>query len=151
LKITRDFKSLLIKRKIDENRELIYSDKFSAIHNLIIQLKKINPEDSQIKKLELATKGNKHLDQTAKKDDFVYGAVQHLDTLMKLKKFDKAMQVAKEILEINPQHTSVKNTYKKARKAFYNQTRDLSIDQIKSAHDQELASEQKNPEKYVQV
>ncbi|MBD3360495.1 hypothetical protein GF366_01700, partial [Candidatus Peregrinibacteria bacterium] len=129
-KITNKFRDKLIQKKIKRKTDLIYSDKYDAIYNFIDQLKKIDDKNKRIIELVKLVKSREHGNQLTEKSEFIYDAENHLITLMKLKKYDKAIKVAEEILDLDPSNKKAKKILKKAKKKYYKQTRKFAIDTI---------------------
>jgi len=130
LKLTSDFRNKLIRKKIKEKSDLIRSEKYDDIENFISQLKKIDKKNSQTEKLEKSIKLQKHDTQLGEKSEYLYKSHTHLDTLMRLKKFDKAIKVANEILETNKNNKKVLKILKKAENLYFKSTKKASIESI---------------------
>lgn len=129
-KLSQEFKDKLINKKVKEKSELLQSGKFEAIEHFIDQLRKIDPKSPKIEEVINYTKQNQHLSQRSEKEEFIYKGEKHLDTLMKLNKFDKAILVAKEILSLNPHDNFAKKILEKAKSKYFDQSRETVIDQI---------------------
>lgn len=131
-KMTDKFRDRLIEKKIKEREDLVYSDKFDAIKNFIHELRVIDDKNPRIQELEGMLKMWEHSDQEEQRSEFIYKGANHLDTLMKLHKYDKAIKVAEEILEIDPSLSKVRHLLENAKKKFFLQTRDLTIARIEA-------------------
>ena len=130
LRLTSDFRNKLIRKKIKEKSDLIRSEKYDDIENFISQLRKIDKKNSQIEKLEKSVKLQKHDTQLDEKSEYLYKSHTHLDTLMRLKKFDKAIIVANEILEVDENNEKILKTLKKAENLYFKSTKKTSIESI---------------------
>jgi hypothetical protein len=53
-----------------------------------------------------------------------------LDTLVKLKKFDKAMKAAEEILKVDPENKEAKEVLEDSAGKYKDQVKDLAVDSI---------------------
>ncbi len=131
-KMTEKFRDKLIEKKIKEREDLIYSDKFEAIGNFIHELRNIDEKNPRIKDLEGMLKMWEHSDQQEQRSEFIYKGETHLETLMKLHKYDKAIKVAEEILEVDPSLTKVRKLLEKAQGKFFVQTREMTIGRIEA-------------------
>lgn len=130
IELGKIFRGKLIEKKIKEKEALLGSDKFEAIENFISELEKIDERHPAAKKLKKEVARRKHEKATNEREEFVYGGAKHLDTLMKLKKYDKAMQVAKEILAAKGEDKLAKKTLKKAKRKLFNQSKNLCSQDI---------------------
>lgn len=129
-KLAQEYRDKVIEKKIKEKKELIYSDKYDAISNFIEQLKKIDPNSPRITELENIVGGKKLVNQSEQKSEYIYAGQTHLDTLMKLKKYDKVIKVSEEILKTDPENITAKKMLEEATRLFFAQTKEESIDSI---------------------
>lgn len=127
MRLVAEFRDKLIEKKINQKRELLASGKYADIMNLISQLKIIDPKNSRIAKLENDEKIKQHNKQKAGQKEFEYEGSIHLETLMKLEKYDEAMRVAMEILAVSKENKEVSKTLKKAEKKAYQTNRGIVI------------------------
>lgn len=151
LELTNKFRNKLISKKINEKQDLIYSDKYDAIENFINQLKKIDEKNIQIIQLEKLIKSKKFGTQLEEKNEFVYNAESHLLTLMKIKKYDKAIQVADEILDIDKNNKKIYKILQKAKRKYYKQTKEEAINCIINNLDQLKSEYQKNKNLFIKI
>jgi hypothetical protein len=149
--LTSFFRNKLIEKKISEKEDLIYSDKFDSINNFISQLKKIDEKNTKIEELEKLIKTRQHKSQISDKSEFIFKSTDYLDTLMKLKKYDKAIQVATEILDINKTNKKVEKILKKAKDKFFKQTKKETIKSICENIDTLKADFEKEKDKFVKL
>lgn len=150
-RMTTLFRDMLIKKRIDEMAELVYSDKYAAIANFIAELKKIDASNSRIVELESMLRHWQNDEQFNQKSEFIYNGRQHLDTLMKLKKYDKAMRVAEEILRIDANDKFVRKILKNAEQKFFSQTRNLTINSIQAAQPELLTQYQSDKANFIRL
>lgn len=136
-KLVADFRDKLIAKKIKEKKELLDSAKYDAIENFIQELRKIDKYNGRIQDVEKQIKEKKFGTEMDQTKEFVYSGEKHLDTLMKLGKYDKAIKVAEEILAVNRNNTNVRNILQKANDKYSKQLRNLALDSIQD-HFQEL-------------
>ena len=129
-KLAQEYRDKIIEKKIKEKEELIYSDKYDAIANFIEQLRKIDKDNPRIAEVENISGGKKLTNQSEQKSEYIYAGQTHLDTLMKLKKYDKVMAAAEEILKTDPDNKTAKQLLEEATQLFFAQTREESISSI---------------------
>lgn len=144
-KLRNDF----IEKEINDNKELLKSDKYEIIKNIIKSLRRIEYENQLITNLEKEIKKRKYDFAVEEKAEYIYKGEQFLDTLIKLKKYDKALIVALEILEIDPNNKIVQKIYNKIEKNLFNQIRNETVEKIIS--DQKNLKEEfkKNPNVFI--
>ncbi|MFH1284623.1 MAG: hypothetical protein ABIH78_03490 [Candidatus Peregrinibacteria bacterium] len=151
LRITGMFRDKLIDKKIKSMSDLIYSDKYEAIYNFISQLKKIDDKNPHVLALEKLVKTRQHGNQLAEKNEFIYDAETHLMTLMRLKKYDKAIKVASEIMDLDPSNKRIAKILKHAQKKYFKQTKNASIDSILSNLDQLKKNYAADKNKFIRI
>lgn len=151
LTMTKDYRDKLIRKKIKAKSDLLSSDKFEDIQNFIDQLKRIDDKNPQIKKLEGKTTEGKHSTQLGEKKDFLYRSLTHLDTLMRLRKWDKAVKVAEEILEIDENNSKVKKLHAKAERKLFAQTKTETAKIIESEYKELKEEYEKDRSKFVKI
>lgn len=149
--LAKQFREKLISKKLNEKKELLKSDKYDVIQNFLEDLKKIEKENPMIKKMEKEVDRRKRDTMLEEKGEFVYGGSKHLDTLMKLKKYDKALQVAKEILAVDPNNKAANKILKKAERKLYSQTKNMSVDKILSEKENLKKEYQDNKENFIKI
>lgn len=130
--IARKFKTKLIQNKIDERGDLIYSDKYDAIGNFIEQLKIIDKENKTINDLEEMIKRRRYGSQISEKNEFIYKTKANLATLMQLKKYDKVIKAANELMEIDKNDEQTKKILTKAEKKYFRQNKNKTFNLIKN-------------------
>lgn len=133
LKLTEKYRWLLIDKKIKSKKELLNSEKFDDIKNFLDQLKKIDKNHPKIKELENGIKKRTLESRIDAKKEFIYKSETNLDTLLKLKKYDKAIQVAEELLNIDKEDKQAKKILQIAKAKLFNQTNKETIKIIKDA------------------
>lgn len=125
-----EYEDKLIAKKIEDKKELINSNKYDVIENFLDELRKINKLNKRIQDVEVEIKSRKLEGEIVQTKEFVYGGEKHLDTLVKLEKFDKAIKAAEEILKVDPQNISAKEVLTFSKKKYKNQLRGLAADSI---------------------
>lgn len=129
-KIVLEYEDKLIEKKIEDKRELISSNKYDIIANFLDELRKINKLNKRIQDVEVEIRSRKLEGEIVQTKEFVYGGEKHLDTLVKLEKFDKAIKAAEEILKVDPQNIAAKEVLTFSKKKYKNQLRGLAADSI---------------------
>ncbi len=149
--LAHEYRDKIIEKKISEKSDLIYSDKYDAIQNFIQSLHRIEKNNQRVIEIEEGVKKNKSGTQVSEKSEYIYKGEQHLNTLMRLGKYDKAVQVAYEILEIDKQNKKVRKILIAADKKLFKQTKNSSIDSIKK--NQKILQEEykKDGSKFVKI
>jgi len=149
--LTASFRDLVIKKKIEEMADLLYSDKYDAIAHFISELQQIDEKNPRIAELKSSLQHVRNDEQFSQKSEFIYSGEKHLDTLIKLKKYDQAMKVAEEILHLDPGNLSVIKLLKKASRANFYQTRDLSIQAIEENLPALLSEYEEDSSKFIKL
>jgi hypothetical protein len=91
-------KIFYIHNKIEKNTELLKSKKYDLIENFINDLRTISENNPEILKLEKKIRLEKFETQSINLKESIYEAEQNIETLLKLKKFQKAYKASKELL-----------------------------------------------------
>ncbi|HMR01200.1 MAG TPA: hypothetical protein PKA32_02310 [Candidatus Gracilibacteria bacterium] len=154
----KDVKRLILKIKnewiaheIADNKKLLESDKYEDALLKAQQIKKIDPESEKIKHLIKTTKDKYQRHKVVEQRDFIYKGLEKTRTLMQLKKFDKALQAASEILDVDPENKKAQYMFQVAkRKALKNDNRALRRQMKKSK--KELKEEyKKDKSKFIKI
>lgn len=150
-RIAFEYRDKIIEKKINEKSDLIFSDKYDSITNLIIQLKRIDKKNPRILEIETAIKKRKAGTQMSEKGEYVYRGEKHLDTLMRLGKYDKASQVAREILEVDRGNKKVRSILINAEKKLFKQTQAAAVIAIKANYKKLKEAYKKDKTKFVKI
>jgi len=135
-------KDAIIKKEIENKKELLMSTKFEEIYDFLNDLKNIKKDSKVLIDIEASVKKRESGSAMRTIGDFVYSGTNDLETLMKLKKYNEAVSVSEELLQINPQDKKVRQIYNKAKKKSYALNKSEAIDVIKK-------STQKLKEEYI--
>lgn len=149
--IIQKYKTALIRNRIKEKEELIYSDKYDSIHSFIDQLRIIDKNNSVINELEDLTRRRQHGNQVDEKNEFVYKSKSHLITLMQLKKYNKAVMAATELLETEKDNQEIIKILKKAEKKLFKINREKTISLIQDDIVKQKAEYEKDPSSFVRL
>lgn len=117
--LCREFRGLYIENKLEEKKELIYSDKFEDITHLLNDLRKIDYENPKLQEIEYLVNKRKRVNQIEEKKEYIYRGEVHLSRLIRMKKYDMAIILANEILEIDKKNKKVQKALKKAEDKYF--------------------------------
>lgn len=146
-----EYEDKFIEKKIKDKKDLLNSNKFDAIENFIDELRKIDKYNKRIPELEKRINANKFEGEITETKEFVYSGEKHLDTLMKLKKFDKAIKAAEEILRVDPKNIAAQEVLNSAQEKYKIQLRDLAVDSIEKDFQNLKAEYQKDKTKFIKI
>jgi len=149
--LAHEYRDKIIEKKISEKSDLIYSDKYEAIQNFTQSLHRIEKNNQRVIEIEEGVKKNKSGTQVSEKSEYVYKGEQHLSTLMRLGKYDKAVQVAQEILEVDKENEKVRKILVRADKKLFKQTKNSSIDSIKENQKSLKEEYKKDKSKFIKI
>lgn len=149
--LTAKFRDRLIAQKIKEKEDLIYSEKYDAINHFVEELNQIDKKNPRIAEIVKISQSRQHFSQLHEKEEFIYRGEKHIDTLMKLKKYDKAIKAANEILAVDKQNKRIGKLLEKARQKLFGQSREESIDAIEKSLPQLKSDFEKEPDKFTSL
>ncbi len=121
----------LVEMEVKKKQDLLNSEKFDDIKGFLKDLQRISPNSKIIKGLKEYISRRQMGHQVENIDEFVYSSQDSLETLMKLGKFEEAVQVATEILKTNPDSKDAKSVLKKARTKSFFLNKNLVVKKIK--------------------
>lgn len=90
---------------IEENKALIESSKFEDIILFLLKIEKINPEYLKIKNLIQSVKKRYKDNKIENKKDFIFKTLEEVNVLIIKKKYDKAHELNKKVLNIDSDNT----------------------------------------------
>ena len=131
--LSQVFRDKLIEKKIKDKQDLTQSTKYELIHQFLEELDKIQQGNPRVKEIKDELRIKEHSEQTLEKNDFVYSSQKQLNTLIQLKKYDKAIKVAREILAFDPKNTKTLKQLKSITNLHYYQSKEIVIDQMVEA------------------
>jgi len=120
--LVSDFRNQYIHDKLNKNKELFESEKFDVIEKVIENLKTVNKRNARLLELEREVKNRKFISQTTMKDESIYEGMTNLRTLIKLRKYSKAMKAAKEIIRADNKNKEALKILKIAEKDMKNKS-----------------------------
>lgn len=150
-KLVTEFEDKLIAQKIADKKELLESGKYDVIENFLDELRKINKLNTRIQDVEQQIKSRKLEGQIVQSKEYVYSGEKHLDTLMKLGKFDKAVQVCEEILRVNPNDQLAMEILTKAKKKYLRQLKYQTADSITKNYPELKSDYAKDKSKFIKL
>lgn len=105
-----------IDNELKLNEALLKSSKYEDILIFLQKIKRIYPEYEKLNRIiDSFKKKNKEF-QIEQKKDFIYIGIEKTRTLIQLKKYEKAVQAAREILDIDPENSQAKRLHLLASK-----------------------------------
>lgn len=146
--LTTNFRDRIIAQRIKAKEDLVYSEKYDAIDHFIEELRMIDKKNPRIDELTNIVRARQHFSQLHEKEEFIYRGEKHIDTLMKLKKYDKAVSAANEILAVDKSNKRIAKLLEKAKKKFFGQSREDSIKAVEKNLPQLKSDLAKEPDKF---
>lgn len=132
-KLIDKIKTEWINYQIEQNQGLLNSEKFEDILLFYQGLLIIDSKSAKILKLINVIKKQYQQSKIEQKREYIYQGLEKIKTLYQLKKYEKALEGAKEILDIDPSNHEAKIFYLKAKKITDNTIDNDLIAQIKTA------------------
>lgn len=129
-KLVNEFQDKLIAKKIKDKNELLLSNKYDVIDNFIEELRKIDKLNPRIQAITQAVKERKLQGEVVQKQEYLYSGEKHLDTLLKLGKYDKVIKAAEEILSVDTNNMAVQNILATAKHKYSQQLKNLTAESI---------------------
>jgi hypothetical protein len=149
--MVKELKGELINKKIKEKTELLKSTKHQDIKNFIAELKKIDPQNENLRRLDENTRIRTHKDQIDEKKEYIHSGFSQYEELIKIKKYDKAIKVAEEILKADHRNKAAIKAKRKAEKLFYYHTKSLVIKEIEKSAPAIRKSYKKKPANFIKL
>lgn len=149
--LVSDFRNQYIHDKLNNNKELFESDKFDVIEKVINNLKTVNKRNARLLELEQEVKNRKFISQTTSKDESIYEGMTNLRTLIKLRKYSKALKAAKEIIRADNKNKEALKILKIAEKGFNKQIREQTINLIISKIPEIKEDYRNNRKNYIKI
>lgn len=135
-----------VENDLKQHETLLNSDKYEDIQIFLQKLKKIDPSNDKLDKMiNDAKKKAKNL-QIERKRDFIFIGLEKTRTMIQLKKFSKAVEAAREILNIDPDNVSAKRLFAKASRKEAKQI-DKDVISLMKRNNKELKKQYKTDKK----
>lgn len=125
-----------IDSELAANRDLVQSEKYEDMLLFYQKLLKLDPLNQKLAKLISQAKKRYQTHQLDQQKEFIYKSLEHIRTLYQLKKYDKSMAAAAEILQLDPANKEAKTLYKQSFRKIRKLTDREVIDQMVSINKQ---------------
>lgn len=136
------YKENIIQEKIKEKKSLFESEKYEDIVNFLLQLQEIDRNSPTLISYLRTYREKLLASQIDDKQEFVLKSSENAKMLYQLGKYEKAMEVAEEILHLDPKNSTAKGIYQKSKKTYEKELEESTENQIK-ANFQAFSEEQK--------
>jgi hypothetical protein len=151
-------KNLLLETKnkwidflIEENQSLINSSKFEDIILFLLKTEKINSDYLKLKNLIQSVKKRYKDNKVENKKDFIFKTLEEVKVLIIKKKFDKAHELNRKILNIDPDNQVALQHRKFLLRKIHHLT-DKELNQhIFDYYQRNKALYQQNPEGFLKI
>ncbi len=138
--IHQTYRDKIILIKIEEKKSLFDTEKNEDIVNFLYQMQQIDRTNVQVESLLKKYRKNLLVSQVSNKQEFTLRATENMTTLYQLGKYEKAAQVAEEILHFDPLDKLAKTMLKKATSKYAKQLQEETENQIATSY-QEMKAE----------
>jgi hypothetical protein len=115
-RILKDLRTKWLDFEIEKNKGLLESQKYEDILLFYQGLYGIDGKSPKVKKLIEKAKNNYQIYKIQQKQDLMYKGLEKIKTLIQLKKYGAAADIAEEILDIDPSNKQAKEYFLKAKK-----------------------------------
>ncbi|MGL5831354.1 MAG: hypothetical protein ACRCZE_04370 [Candidatus Altimarinota bacterium] len=151
-------KSLLLETKnkwidslIEENDALINSSKFEDIILFLLKTEKINPNYPKLKNLIQSVKKRYKDSKVENKKDFIFKTLEEVNVLIIKKKFDKAHELNRKILNIDPDNQTALQHRKFLLKKIHKLTEKELTQHIFDYYQTNKTLYQQSPESFLKI
>lgn len=138
--IHQNYRDKIIAIKIEEKKSLFETEKYEDIVKFLYQMQQIDRTNKQVEELLKKYRKNLLVSQVSNKQEFTLKATEDMTTLYQLGKYEKAVQVAEEILHFDPLDKSAKAMAAKAKAKYAKQLQEETENQIATSY-QEMKNE----------
>lgn len=139
--IHQNYRDKIIAIKIAEKKLLFETEKNEDIVNFLYQMQQIDRTNKQVEELLNRYKKNLLVSQVSNKQEFTLKATENMKTLYQLGKYEKAVQIAEEILHFDPLDKTAKDMAVQAKAKYAKQLQEETENQIATSY-QEMKDEQ---------
>lgn len=115
-KLVERIKSNWIQNEIEQNQALLKSEKFEDILLFYQGLLRIDKKSKLLKKAIETTKKRYQEYKIDIKKEFIFSSLEKIRTLYQLKKYEKVVEAAQEVLNIDPLNNQAESFLKKSSK-----------------------------------
>lgn len=144
-------KAYFIHKKIETNQNLLKSKKYELIEGFFAELKEISDSNPEIIELEKKIKLEKYENQVQNLKESIYEAEKNIETLIKLKKFQKAYNAISELMKADNKNEKAKKLLPIARKGLFKENRDKSIKLIRENFPNLKKEYKENPSNFKKI
>ncbi len=144
-------KAYFIHKKIETNQNLLKSKKYELIEGFFAELKEISDSNPEIIELEKKIKLEKYENQVQNLKESIYEAEKNIETLIKLKKFQKAYNAISELMKADNKNEKAKKLLPIARKGLFKENRDKSIKLIRENFPNLKKKYKENPSNFKKI
>lgn len=103
-----------VEMELKKNKHLLESQKYEDILLFYQNLLRIDSKSQKLKKLIESTKNKYMVFRIQEKRELIYKGLEKMKTLYQLQKYQRTMEAAKEILNIDPQNKEARKFFVKA-------------------------------------
>ncbi len=140
-----------INSEIQENQTLLQSQRYEDILLLYQRLLRIDSKSTLLEKLIKQTKKDYQFYKIDEKKEFIYKSTEEIRTLYLIKKYDKAIKAAKEILDIDPRNKEIKSLYSRSQRKYHKQLQKEVIAQMLGSQRQYLPIYKENKKAFRRI
>ncbi len=144
-------KKAWIDDELSKNNALLSSNKYEDIEFFYQSLLQIDPTSKKLHDLFAAAKKHAQQLNIEEKRDFIYKGLEEIRTLLQLKKYEKVVRGAEEILAIDPLNAEAQKFSKNAKKKIEKERDEALIKQMESAQKETLKAYQKDKEGFIKI
>lgn len=151
-KLLNKIRKMWVEHELKRQQGLLSSKKFEEILLALQQIQSIDPHSDRIKKIIDNVKKKYQRYKVDEKKDFIYKGLEKTRTLIQLKKYDKAVQAAHEILEIDPDNDTARKLFRRAKTKLGKSINKDLLKQMKNSRE-EIKEDMKTAKKgkYVKI
>lgn len=144
-------RSQWIDTELKKSKALFETQKYEDMLLFCQNLLRIDSSSKKLKKLIKTTKAQYLFFRIEEKRDFIYEGLEKMKTLYQLKKHQRTMEAASEILNIDPNNQDAQKFYAKAKKKIARESNKELFLQIKTAQQQLRQLYRQSPKKFVKI
>lgn len=140
-----------VESELKKNKALLESQRYDDIVGFYESLLRIDGSSQKLPKFIRAAKDKAVVNRIEEKRDLIYKELEKMKTLYQLQKYQKTMETAKVILNIDPKNREAKEFYRKARnKSSRERDKELTV-QMKSARKQIKEQYRHNKKDFIRI
>lgn len=144
-------KDLWVEQELKANETLFKSEKYEDALLKAQEIKKIDLSSQKIEGVINSLKKKYQQYKVMEKRDFIYKGLEKAQTLLQLKKYDKAMQVAQEILGVDPENKKAQYLFSKAKRKLAKSTNSELRKQMKKSQKNMKEKYKKDKNEFIKI